>query len=132
MQRNFRAFLQESLSELERTEPDVDRALREALGSLRARLTTEGASLVISSDVTGWRISEDMPATDVDVAFDDQIIIDLIEGELTLNDAISRERLRISGSVDKVANFHDALLVYLEGLIRARGTPEILRRYRAS
>ena len=36
------------------------------------------------------------------------------------------------GPVDAIANFHDALLIYLEGLIRARGTPELLERYRTS
>ena len=132
MQRNFRAFLQESLTEIQRTEPDVDLALQERLGSLSARLTTEGSSFVIVREGADWRVSADARRADIEVAFDDQIIMDLAAGALTLNDAIAGERLCLFGPVDAIANFHDALLIYLEGLIRARGTPELLERYRAS
>jgi hypothetical protein len=132
MQRNFRAFLQESLTEIRRTEPDVDLALRDRLGPLSARLTTEGSSFVIVREGAGWRFSADARRADIEVVFDDQIITDLANGALTLNAAISGERLCLSGTVDAIANFHDALLIYLEGLIRARGTPELLERYRAS
>jgi hypothetical protein len=132
MQRSFRAFLQESLTEIQLTEPDVDLALQEKLGPLSARLTTEGSSFVIAREGTEWRVFADARRADIEVVFDDQIIMDLAAGVLTLNDAICGERLCLSGPVDAIANFHDALLIYLEGLIRARGTPELLERYRAS
>jgi hypothetical protein len=132
MPRNFRAFLQESLTEIRRSEPDVDLALQERLGPLSARLTTEVSSFVILREGPQWRVFTDARRADIEVVFDDQIIIDLAAGALTLSDAISGERLCLSGPVDAIANFHDALLIYLEGLIRARGTPELLERYRAS
>ena len=132
MQRNFRAFLQESLREIQRTEPDVDLALQQRLGPLSARLTSEGSSFVIVREGAEWQVSTDEQLADIEVVFDDQIIMDLAAGALTLNEAISGERLRLSGPVDAIAKFHDALLVYLEGLIRAQGTPELLERYRAS
>jgi hypothetical protein len=132
MQRDFRAFLQESLTEIQRTEPDVDLALQERLGPLSARLTTGGSSFVLLREGAEWRVFADARRADIEVVFDDQIILDLAAGALTLNDAISGERLWLSGPVDAIANFHDALLIYLEGLIRARETPKLLERYRAS
>jgi hypothetical protein len=131
MPRNFLAFLQESLTEIQRTEPDVDLALQERLGPLSARITTEGSSFVILREGAVWRVFADARRADIEVVFDDQIIFDLVAGALTLNDAIFGERLYLSGPVDAIANFYDALLIYLEGLIRARGTPALLERYRA-
>jgi hypothetical protein len=106
--------------------------LQEKLGPLSARLTTEESSFVIVREGAVWRVSADARRADIEVVFDDQVIMDLAAGALTLNDAISEERLCLSGPVDAMANFYDALLIYLEGLIRARGTPELLERYRAS
>ena len=132
MPRNFRAFLQESLKEIQRSEPEVDLALQQRLGPLSARLTSEGSSFVIVREGAEWQLSTDEHRADIEVVFDDQIIMDLAAGALTLNEAIFTERLCLSGPVDAIGNFHDALLIYLEGLIRARGTPELLDRYRAS
>jgi hypothetical protein len=132
MPRNFRAFLHESLKEIQRSEPEVDLALQHRLGPLSARLTSEGSSFVIVREGAEWQVSTDEQRADIEVVFDDQIIMDLAAGALTLNEAIFTERLCLLGPVDAIANFHDALLIYLEGLIRARGTPELLERYRAS
>src|ERR1700733_6745248 len=115
MQHKFRVFLHDSLSEILQSEPDVDLALQEKLGLLSARLTTEGSSFVIVREGPVWRVFPDARRADIDVVFDDRIILDLAAGALTLNDAISGERLCISGPVDAIANFHDALLIYLEG-----------------
>jgi hypothetical protein len=127
---DFRNFLEESLSDISLNEPEAHSALREALGSLSARLTSENGAFTIAASDAGWTFGEG--DADVAVAFDAATVLDLVDGALTLTEAIEAERLRIIGSVAAVAAFYDALLVYLEGLLRAPGAPELLRRYRES
>ena len=128
---DFRSFLEQSLADIALNEPEADRALREALGPLRARLASEDGAFTIATSGHGW-ILGDEAAADVAVAFEAGVLLDLIEGGLTLTEAIEAERLRIVGSVAAVAAFYDALLIYLEGLLRAPGAPDLLRRYRES
>lgn len=126
---DFFVFLSESLQEIRVCEPEVDRAIELSLGSLRAQLATEGVSLVVSRDAGGWRMEQGCSKADVRIAFNRQIVLDLIGGATTLNQAILDERLSIFGPVDKVARFYDVLLIYVEGLLRAPGTPALLKRY---
>jgi len=128
---DFRSFLEESLSDIALNEPEANQALRAALGPLSARLASEDGAFTIAAADAGWTFGDETVA-DVAVGFDVAVLIGLVEGELTLTEAIETERLRIVGSVASVAAFHDALLIYLEGLLRAPGAPELLRRYRES
>jgi hypothetical protein len=126
---DFFCFLSESLQEIRSSEPDVDRAIELSLGSLRARLVTEGVSFVVSRVPGGWRIEQTCAQADVHLIFDKGIVLDLIGGAVTLNQAILDERLSMFGSVDKIARFYDVLLIYVEGLLRAPGTSALLGRY---
>lgn len=127
---DFRSFLEESLSDIALNEPEAHSALRDALGSLTARLTNEDGDFTIAASNAGWTFGEG--DADVAVAFDAATVLALVDGALTLTEAIDAERLRIFGSVAAVAAFYDALLIYLEGLLRAPGAPDLLRRYRES
>ena len=127
---DFFRLLRESLEGIRMDEPEVHRALTRSLGRLRARLVSDGAACVVWLEFDAWRMDPGDCDADIEVAFDRQIILDLIDGRLTLEDAILGEQLLIFGSVDKVEAFSDALLIYIEGLIRMPGTPALLRGYR--
>jgi SCP-2 sterol transfer family len=130
MRRDFRTFLEEALGEIARSEPNADAALRAALAGLRARIDDGAGGFVLQAQASGWRFGERSEEADIDVGFDEAAILDLIEGALTLNEAIFRERVVVFGDVDKIGEFYDALLLFLEGLLRARGAPALLERFR--
>jgi hypothetical protein len=125
---DFFGFLLRSLEEIGASEPEADLALALSLGPLRARITANGESFILARDAARWRIEASSQA-DVHVSFDSHAVSDLIAGAVTLNEAILEERIAIVGPVDKVARFHDALVIYLEGLLRAPGTAQLLEQY---
>jgi hypothetical protein len=129
---DFFVFLRKSLSCIADEEPDAHRALTAAMGSMRARLVADGVARIILFDPPDWKIYAGPSEADLEVAFDRQIIMDLIDGRLTMEDAIYQERLRMRGSVETIERFHGALLIYLEGLIRTPGAAVMLESYRGA
>lgn len=130
MPRDVRSFLEDALGEIARSEPEADRALRAALRGLRARLSDGARSFVLQADGEGWRFCDGAGTADIAVAFDEAVILDLIEGALTLNEAILGERITVFGPIDNICQFYDALFIFLEGLLRASGAPMLLERFR--
>jgi hypothetical protein len=127
---DFFTFLRTSLSRIADEVPDAHRALVGAMGNLRARLVADGAARIIRFDFPDWTICAGASEADLEVAFDRDIIMDLIDSRLTMEDAIYQERLRMRGPVETIERFYDALLVYLEGLTRTPGAPAMLESYR--
>lgn len=127
---DFFTFLRTSLSHIAAEEPNAHRALTAAIGSMRARLVADGVARVIRFDFPDWKIYAGASGADLDVAFDRQVIMDLVDGRLTLADAIYQERLCMRGRVETIERFHGALLIYLEALIRTPGAPAMLESYR--
>ena len=104
MPREVRSFLEDALGEIARSEPEADRALRAALRGLRARLSDGALSFVLQADGEGWRFCDGAGTADIAVAFDEAVILDLIEGALTLNEAILGERITYLGPLTIFAN----------------------------
>jgi hypothetical protein len=127
---DFFTFLRTSLSRITAEEPDAHRALVGAMGKLRARLVADGVARIIRFDFPDWMICPGESETDLEVAFDREIIMDLIDGRLTMEDAIYQERLHMRGSVETIERFHGALMIYLEGLIRTPEAAVLLESYR--
>jgi hypothetical protein len=127
---DFFVFLHNSLSCIADEVPDAHRALTAAMGSMRVRLVADGVARIIRFEFSDWTIYAGPSKADLEVAFDREIIMDLIDGRLTMADAIYQERLRMRGCVETIERFHGALLIYLEGLIRSPGAPAMLERYR--
>jgi hypothetical protein len=127
---DFFTFLQTSLSSIVSEQPDAHRALVAAMGNLRARLIADGDARIIRFDLPDWTIYAGSGDADLEVAFDRQIILDLIDGRLTMEDAIYQERLRMFGPTEMIERFYSALLIYLEGLIRIPATATMLFTYR--
>jgi hypothetical protein len=127
---DFFSFLRTSLSRIAADEPDAHRALIDAMGSMRVRLVADGMARIVRFDFPDWTICAEVGEAILEVAFEREIILDLIDGRLTMEDAINQERLRMRGSVETIERFHGALMVYLEGLIRTPEAPALLESYR--
>ena len=59
-----------------------------------------------------------------------QSILDVIDGRLTLHQAIESDVITLWGSVDDLALFHEGLLTYIRGAIRCPTFPNLLDRFR--
>ena len=123
------ALLLQSFACLEREAPEASEALKQATGSLRARLTSGGEARVVAVQDGTWRLSEAAGSADVEIGFDRAVVIDLAEARLALEEALIADRLTVKGAVGAVERLNDALGFYLEGLMRAPGSAAIYRSY---
>jgi hypothetical protein len=57
-------------------------------------------------------------------------ILDVIDARRTLMGAVLADRLMVRGTPRDVLAFHDGLMAYVQGAVRARSFPELLKRYR--
>jgi hypothetical protein len=129
-QDDFFAFLGASLSRVAAEAPEAYRALASAIGGMRARLIADGIARTIRFDFPYWTIYSGGDELDIGVTFGRETVIGLIDGQLTLEEAIYEERLLLRGAVETVEDFYGGLIIYLEGLIRSPGASALLRGYR--
>jgi hypothetical protein len=122
-------LMRRSLETLAAEAPQTYAALREAVGPLRARFSTAGRARLFRTTASGFALEETTEASDVDIGFDRAVVLDLAEARLTLEEALIADRLHAKGSVAAVARLHDALNLYLEGLLRAPGAAALYEDY---
>lgn len=68
---------------------------------------------------------------EVEVALSKPTVLALLEGRLSLEDAVRTDRLRLYGEPARLVVFFDALLVYLRGAVRCPSFPDLLADYRS-
>jgi hypothetical protein len=71
-------------------------------------------------------------AEDVRLSIDRQTILALVDGELTIEDALRDDRLELYGAVERVTEFYDGLQVYVAGAVRCPDFPRLLTEFRIS
>ena len=118
-----------SLAAIAAEAPQADTALRKAVGPLRTLFSTEGRSRLFHLTPQGFALDEGAQEADVEVGFDRAIVLDLAEGRLTLEEALIADRLHARGQVAAVTRLHEALMIYLEGLLRAPGAAALYDAY---
>jgi hypothetical protein len=127
---DFFEFLGKSMRLLERETPQRYRAIRESIGTLRARLTADDATRVVSFDRSGFAALAATSTSDVEARFGRGVVLRLIDGETTLDQAILDDALYVRGSVEAVERFHAAVSLYVEAAVRAPGFVSLLEAYR--
>jgi hypothetical protein len=98
-------------------------------GELSARLVATGDARVLRFHGSIPVLEPDRPA-DVEVVFDNHVILELIDGHVSLEDALFIGRLWIRGTPGAVEQFHAALMFYLNGAIRVSECLELLSHFR--
>ena len=111
--------------------PSAYQAVCAAAGELRARLIASGHARVLSFQGSVPVLEPDR-AADVEVVFDNQVILDLIDGEVSLEDALFLDRLRIQGAPAAIERLHAALIFYLNGAVRVSECLALLRSFRGA
>jgi hypothetical protein len=126
---DFFDYLGRSLEVLEAGMPSAYQAVCAAAGELSARLIANGRVRVLSFQGRVPVLEQDR-AADVEVVFDNQVLLELIDGEISLEDALFLDRLQIRGLPAAVERLHTALMLYLNGAVRVSGCLALLRCFR--
>lgn len=124
------AFLKTSLRLLEIEMPAAYGALCAQVGDLKTRLISSGRAKVLSFQGRVPTLEEEEESAAVEAAFDDSVILDLIDGHLSLQEALFTDRLCIGGAARDIERLQSALIVYLDGAIRLPEFAKLLERFR--
>lgn len=129
---DFLAFLDRSLRLLAAEAPEAMDALLAETAGLRLRLEAASARATLWVTPAGVEIFAPGPPapTDVFISFEDRVILDLVDGVSSLDEAVTAERLHLRGPVDAVERLLAGLAAYLKGAVRSPGMARLLAEYR--
>lgn len=122
-------LMRRSLDTIAAEAPEAAAALSQAIGTSRTRFTTQGRARVFHLTPAGFALDEAPDDAEVEIAFDRSVVLDLAEGRLTLEAALLADRLVARGPVSAVTRLHEALTIYLEGLLRSPGAGALYDEY---
>lgn len=128
----FTAFLATAFATLERELPW-------AYVGVARRLAPRAVRLEVDGELVGLRFSSGAVAFEPDVVdpaitvrTDRAAILAVIDAEASLLSAVLDERLHLQGTPDDLLAFHDGLVLWVHGAVRAPSFPALLRRFRAA
>ncbi|MBI5515783.1 MAG: hypothetical protein HY909_18520 [Deltaproteobacteria bacterium] len=125
----FGAVLSASLEALAREAPAASGALARALQGLFVTLVVDGERVTVGAPDAHARVVPEVPGA-VLARTSREAILGLIEGRDALPAAILEDRLALRGAVAQLSTAHDALMMYLHGVLRSPSQPAILARWR--
>jgi hypothetical protein len=130
----FGRFLERSFALLRAARPDIYAECCRRLAPRRVRLRVDGRVLHLRFSAAEAVFGDDAPrdtrvAIDVDTTT--AAILQVIDAEASLLDAVLDGRLELRGGVDDLLAFHDGLMTYVHGAVRAPSFPRLLRDFRA-
>ena len=126
----FQKFLMRSLRLLEREKPAVFDRLCTMLAGKELDFEIDDASTVLRF-TPAPRVEPAAHAPHIRLRSDRRTILDVVDG-LSLEDAVTTDRIVLAGALDDLVLFHDALSTYLHGAIRAPSFSGLLNEYRAA
>lgn len=130
----FGRFLALSLSLLDDEKPGIVVELDRMMASRLISMTIDGVEVRLRFEEEGARVWEPAPeetgAPFIELESDRGAILDVVDGNLTLEDAVWQRRIELRGAVADLVLFHDALVVYLQGAVRSPSFPRLLDNYR--
>ncbi len=128
----FRDFLADSFVALRREMPPAYVALCRCLARREVVLTVDGESVPVEFERERAVLLPAAVAPVIDVRTTRAAILDLVDAHLRLDDAVMTDRLHLRGSPDDLLRFHDGLLAYLHGALRAPSFARLLQSFRAA
>ncbi|MGI9591765.1 MAG: hypothetical protein ACR2P8_10390 [Myxococcota bacterium] len=126
----FQTFLAASMLLLEQEKPSVYARIGAMLRDEAVNVTLDGAALGIRFPHGRFAVGPPVEHPLIELASDRRAILDVVDGVLTLEDAVWDERIRLFGSLAALLLFLDALVAYLQGAVRCPSFPWLLDRYR--
>ncbi len=125
------SFIARSLDAIEHEVPAAWLRLCEALDGRSIRLVVDGEAARLRGRDGGLRL-DDGGAAAVDVRTAHATILELLDGRVTLLDALLDDRIVVRGAPEDVLGFHDALICYLHGGVRSPSFRPLLDDYRGA
>ena len=129
--RTLGEYVAELVRRLGQADPDALARMRAVVGARRARIRLDDEAVDVELGPDGvLRVSE--PAGDVDGegATDRATVLDLLDGNLEVTDALLDGRLRVYGGVDELARMFTALEILLDVSARAPALQRLAREFR--
>lgn len=126
----FATFLAHSMTLLAAEKPQVYGRLCTLLRDREARVTMDGERLGIAFPAGEFRLLGDVERPFIELSSSRTTVVDVVDGRLTLEEAVWGEQLELRGHLDDLVRFHDALVLYLQGAVRCPSFPWLLDCYR--
>ena len=129
---DLRRFVEQSLRALAREAPAFYVRLCATLAGRRLLVGGDGEpfALCFRSEIV-MTVPPD-GSEDVYLAVSRRTMLALVDGEVTLEDALRQDCLAVRGRLTHVADLFDGLLIYLRGGIRCPSFPPLLSEFRRS
>ncbi len=124
----YASLVAESFASIAVEAPAAHQALTLALGdqAIAIRLDHEQFGVAARPIPT---ITAPAEAPDVAIEVSASTVRAVIDGDLSLADAVTNDHVRAVGSLDAIAQVHDALIAYVHGAIRSPAVPELRTRF---
>jgi hypothetical protein len=124
------AVLRRSLDHLAAEVPASHRLLADELGSLVVQFEVDGEVFAVRGDERIEVVDGGAPDPGPRVVTSRSAILDVLDAELTLGDAVEAGRVQVRGALDDVLRAHDALIAYAHAAVRAPSSPRLLAALR--
>jgi hypothetical protein len=130
-------LLDESLSVLQREQPASYARLCETLAGLHIEIGVDGEWMIAGFEPGGHRVAATIAAAGTAAAgarfrASRTAVLDVLDGRLTLAEAVLSGRLEAYAPLARLLELHDALLLYVNAAVRCPSFPALLDRFRAA
>jgi hypothetical protein len=129
---DLRWFVERSLTALEREAPAFHAQLCSTLRGRRVRITGDGDPFALRFDAGTVTNTEPDGSEDVLLSVGNQALLELVDGQLSIEEALRQDRLEMRGQLRGVVDVFDALVIYVRGAIRCPACPPLLSEFRAA
>lgn len=127
----FARFLAESLDLLATEVAPFQERLAAVFAGREINVAVDGDAVGLVARAGRVRVGMPSAVPHVELTSDTSSILAVLDGELTLADAVLADRLVVRGALPDVVAFHDGLATYVHGAVRAPSFADLLRRFRA-
>ena len=128
---DLRAFLARSLALLAREAPGSYERLCHTLAGKRVCIDGDGRRFALRFEPHGVETVTPSGTENICAGVDRSTILALVDGTVTLDQALRDDRLHIRAQVADAATLFDGLSIYLRGAIRSASFPMLLAEFRA-
>lgn len=123
-------YIAQALSLLSRDVPEAYVAIQDTCADLRLAVQSDRSHCTVWITQPRIEVFGPAPECDVTARFEETVITDLIDGRLTIGEALARDLLVLMGSADTLDRLVAGLHFFLRGAIRSRALQALLEDFR--
>ncbi|HZR80792.1 MAG TPA: hypothetical protein VFD92_06825 [Candidatus Binatia bacterium] len=126
----FASFLLESFALMGSEAPGAYAELCGRLARRRVRLIVDGDDLTLEFTRRGVAAVAGGPPS-IEVRATQRSILDLVDARRTLVESVLADEIELRGAPEDLLVFHEGLMAYVHGAVRAPSVADLLRSYRS-